>query len=115
MKTGIRIEAVLAVLLAAAPAFAQTAPSSSVKVAIEKGAVFVADGRDYEFIAKPDGSSVDKAGAKQGTYRADGGSLCITPAIYGREVCFAFPDGKKSGDKFEVVNQFGDSAAVTIG
>jgi hypothetical protein len=115
MKTRIRIEAALALLLAAAPAFAQAAPSGSVKTVLEKGAVFVADGRNYEFVAKPDGSYADKAGAAQGTYRADAGNLCITPKIYGREACFAFPEGKKSGETFEVVNQFGDAATVTIG
>jgi hypothetical protein len=118
MKTRIRIEAALAVLLAAlpliGPAFAQAAPNGSVKAVLEKGAVFVADGRNYEFVAKPDGSYADTVGAAQGTYRADGASLCITPNIYGREACFTFPDGKKSGDKFDVVNQFGQTAAVTI-
>jgi hypothetical protein len=115
MKTRIRIEAALALLLAAAPAFAQAAPNGSVRAVLEKGAVFLGeDGRNYEFVAKPDGSYADTAGAPQGTYRADGASLCITPNIYGREACFTFPDGKKSGDKFDVVNQFGQTAAVTI-
>ena len=114
MKTAIRIEALAALALACAPAFAQAAPNGTIKVMLARGAVFVADGQTYEFVARPDGSYVDVAGAPKGTYRVDGGTLCITPAVYGREACFPVPEGKASGEKFEATNQHGFSAAITI-
>jgi hypothetical protein len=114
MRTGIRIEAFAALLLAAAPAFAQAVPNDTVKVILAKGAVFVANGQDYEFMPRPDGSYTNIAGAPIGTYRVDAAALCITPAVYRTEACFAMPEGKKSGDKFDVTNEHGQPATVTI-
>lgn len=114
MKTGIRIEAVAALLLAAAPAFAQSAPNDTVKLILAKGAVFVANGQDYEFMPRPDGKYTNIAGAQMGAYRVDGSALCITPEIYRSEACFSIPAGKKPGDKFGVTNEHGQPATVTI-
>ena len=114
MKIRIRLKAFAAVLLATAPALAQAAPNDTIKLVLAKGAVLAADGQNYEFASRPDGSYTDTAGAPMGTYRVDGGTLCITPAIYGREVCFPIPEGKHSGDKFESVNQHGFAATITI-
>jgi hypothetical protein len=114
MTTGIRIEAFVAVLLAAAPAFAQAVPNDTVKAILAKGAVFVANGQDYEFMPKPDGGYTSIAGAPMGKYRIDGAALCITPDVYRTEACFEMPDGKKSGDRFEAANEHGQIAQVTI-
>jgi hypothetical protein len=114
LKITIRIEALVAVLLACAPAFAQTSPNDTIRVMLAKGAVFSADGQTYEFVAQPDGAYVDIAGAPKGTYRVDGAALCITPSVYGREVCFPVPEGRKSGETFEAVNQHGFSASIAI-
>jgi hypothetical protein len=114
MKTGIRIEALAAVLLACAPAFAQAPPSDTLKVVLAKGAVFTVEGRNYEFVPRPDGSYADIKGAAMGKYRIDGKTLCVTPTEYGREVCFPVPEGRKSGETFEAVNQHGFSASIAI-
>jgi hypothetical protein len=114
MKTGIRIEAFAALLLAAAPAFAQAVPNDTVKAILVKGAVFAANGQDYEFMPKPDGGYANFAGAPMGAYRVDGAALCLTPKIYGTEACFAMPGGKRSGDRFDVENEHGQPATVTI-
>lgn len=114
MKTGIRIEALAALALAAAPAFAQAAPNDTVKAMLAKGAVFVANGQTYEFVARPDGSYANFAGGPMGTYRAAGSALCVTPNAYRSEACFTIPAGKTSGDTFEMTNEGGQAAQVTI-
>jgi hypothetical protein len=114
MKIAIRVEAVAAVMLACAPALAQAPPSDTIKVVLQKGAVFTVEGRDYEFIPNPNGSYVDSKGTAMGRYRVDGGRLCITPAEYGTEACFEMPDGKRTGDRFAVTNEHDQPATVTI-
>ena len=114
MKIAIRIEALAAVLLACTPAFAQAPPSDTLKVVLAKGAVFTADGRDYEFVPRPDGSYADIKGSAMGKYRIDGATLCVTPTEYGTEACFVFPEGKVSGDRFVVTNEDGDPVTATI-
>ncbi len=114
MRIAIRIEAVAAIALACAPAFAQAPPSDTLKVVLAKGAVFTVEGRDYEFVPRPDGSYANIRGTAMGRYRIDGRTLCVTPTEYGTEACFVFPEAKASGDKFEVTNEHGQPAAVTI-
>ena len=80
MKTGIRIEAGLALALAALPlamgqAVAQAAPNDTVKAVIAKGAVFDMMGQAYVFAAKADGSYADAEGKTAGKYRTDGAML----------------------------------------
>ena len=113
MKTSIRLSAFTAVVLAAMPALAQAPPSNTIKAVLEKGAVFTIQGQDYDFVAKSDGTYTDKAGEVVGRYRADGQKLCVTPTTFGQEICFTYPDGKTSGDKFEVAGEMG-AATVTI-
>jgi hypothetical protein len=114
MKIAIRIEALAAVLLASAPAFAEAPPSDTLKVVLAKGAVFTADGRDYEFIPRPDGAYTDIKGTVMGRYRIDGAMLCVTPTEYGSEACLVFPEAKVSGDKFVVTNEDGEPVTATI-
>ena len=114
MKITPKTEALAAILLAAAPAFAQASPSETVRAALEKGAVFTIQGQTYEFMPKPDASYTNKQGRPVGTYRADGKRLCVTPGAFPQEICFTYPDGKTSGDTFEVQGDSG-TATVTIG
>jgi len=97
-----------------AVAIAQTPPSDTVNAVVAKGATFSSQGRSYDFVAKGDGVYADKAGKPIGTYRVDGKQLCMTPTTFGRELCFTFPDGKKSGETFDVESETG-GARVTIG
>lgn len=113
MKTRIRIEVVAALLLATAPSLAQAPPSETLKAVLAKGAAFTVGGDNYEFIARPDGSYTDRAGAKKGSYRVDGKSLCLTPVAYPQESCLMFPDGKSSGAQFDIQGDRGP-VAVTI-
>jgi hypothetical protein len=114
MKIAIRGEAAIAIVLACAPAFAQAPPSDTLKVVLAKGVVFTVEGRNYEFVPRPDGSYSDIKGAAMGKYRIDGKTLCVTPAEYGTEACFVFPEAKGSGDRFEVRNEHDQPATVTI-
>lgn len=57
----------------------------------------------------PDGKFMTPPGIG-GTWRADGDRLCITVPDYIQDKCYAYPAGKKSGDRFTLV----DGADVTI-
>ncbi|HEX5005770.1 MAG TPA: hypothetical protein VFV70_01580 [Hyphomonadaceae bacterium] len=114
MKITIRIEAMAALALACAPAFAQAPPSDTIKAVLAKGAIFTVQGQDYEFIPKGDGSYANFKGDAMGRYRVDGRALCITPDAYRSEACFELPETKKSGDRFDVTNEHGQPAGVTI-
>lgn len=108
----LKFAAAASVLMAAAPAFAQeapapAAPSDTVKVALEKGTKIDAQGMIYEQTYKPDGTYTGAADGDGGKYRADGKKLCLTPDALGQELCLEYPDGKKSGDSFEVQSDFG--------
>jgi hypothetical protein len=97
-------------MLLAAPAFAQApapAPASdTVKTIIEKGSVLSVMDMEFVLTYKPDGTYTAQDG-QGGKYRADGKKLCLTPDALGQELCSEYPDGKKSGDKFEIQSDFG--------
>ncbi|HVY87552.1 MAG TPA: hypothetical protein VG942_01695 [Hyphomonadaceae bacterium] len=114
MRWKLGLAAFLSPSMLVAVALAQTPPSDTVKAVVAKGATFASQGRSYDFIAKGDGAYSDKAGKQVGTYRVDGRQLCMTPTTFGRELCFTFPDGKKSGDTFMADSESG-GASVTIG
>lgn len=107
MRLMIGVAAFLAPVVAVMSAMAQTPGSDTVRAIVAKGATIVSDGVPYAFESKADGRY------EGGTYRVDGKALCLTPQTYGQEVCFTCPDGKKSGDTFEVDGPSG-SAMVTI-
>ena len=97
-------------MLAAGPAFAQApapAPASdTVKTIIEKGSVLSVMDMEFVLTYKPDGTYTSADG-QGGKYRADGKKLCLTPDAIGQELCSEYPDGKTSGDKFEIQSDFG--------
>jgi hypothetical protein len=111
-KLGVTAFAAPAVFVAVA--IAQTPPTDTIKAVIASGAAFASQGRSYDFLAKGDGVYADKTGKIVGAYRVDGPRLCMTPTTFARELCFTFPDGKRSGDTFEVESDTG-GARVTIG
>lgn len=61
----------------------------------------------------PDGKLTAAGGAATGTWRIDGDKLCTTMDAVPTEICVPYPEGKKSGDSFEVTGPQG-SATVKI-
>ncbi len=92
------------IALTAAPAFAQD--SDTIKTIVEKGSKLEVMDMAFEFTYKADGTYADNQGTG-GKYRVDGKKLCLTPDALGQELCSEYPDGKKSGDSFEITSDFG--------
>ena len=107
----------LSLALAVAPAFAQTpaagAPATdAVKVVLEKGLIIDIMGMPVDMMFKPDGSFAAMQGAFPGKYRVDGKKICITSDAQPDESCLEVPDGKKSGDSFNMtLGQLGETTA----
>jgi len=99
----------LAVALIAAPALAQEAApaSDTIKEVTAKGVIFDVMGMEIDMDFKADGSFSGMAGAFAGTWKADGKKLCLTIPGMIENQCTEYPDGKKSGDSFEVVSEMG--------
>ena len=57
---------------------------------------------------KADGTFSGFDGMFAGTYKTDGNKLCITVEAFGStNQCQEYPDGKKSGDTFELTSDMG--------
>lgn|SRR5690606_15715132 len=97
-----------AMTMCAAPALAQEAApaSDTVKAVIEKGSKLSVMDMEFVLTYKADGTYTDDQGSG-GKYRVDGKKLCLTPDAIGQELCSEYPDGKTSGDKFEIQSDFG--------
>ncbi len=97
-----------AALMAAGAAFAQTtAPEgSTIANVLAKGTVLNVQGMEIEFTYKPDGT-FDGGGLFSGKYKVDGKKLCIEIAEFGMTSCSEYPDGKKSGDAFQIQTDMG--------
>jgi hypothetical protein len=110
MTHALKLALTAGLALAAAPVFAQTPagapPSDTVKLIVEKGMKLAVADMEFDLAFKPDGSYGDPTG-QGGKYRVDGKKLCMTPDAIGQELCNDYPDGKKSGDKFELTSDFG--------
>lgn len=100
-------------LLAFAPALAQTPPSDAVKNILAKGAVFSIQGTDYALTYNADGTYTNN-GAAGGKYRAEGPMLCHTPNEVGQELCNDIPDTAKSGDVLSLTSEALGEMKVTI-
>ena len=114
MKT--KLIAGLALALAAAPAFAQApagAPATdAVKVVLEKGLIIDIMGMPVDMMFNKDGSFAAMQGAFPGKYRVDGKKVCISSDAMPEESCMEIPDGKKSGDSFNMtLGQLGETQA----
>ncbi len=106
-----------AVALAAAPALAQTGPSDTLAVALEKGVTLnvIGMGMTGDVSYKPDGTFSGFDGQYEGTYKVDGNKLCSTSAAVGEDnTCVEYPDGKKSGDKFKITHPAIGEIEVTL-
>ena len=113
MKAKLIIAAVA--VLAAAPAFSQTAgapATDSVKVVIEKGLIIDIMGMPVDMLFNKDGTFAAMAGAYPGKYRVDGKKVCLTSDAMPEESCIEVPDGKKSGDTFNMtLGELGETSA----
>ncbi|HEV7690596.1 MAG TPA: hypothetical protein VGO52_07240 [Hyphomonadaceae bacterium] len=106
----------LALALTAVPALAQTpagAPASdTVKVVIEKGLIIDIMGMPVDMLFNKDGTFAAMAGAYPGKYRVDGKKVCLTSDAMPEESCIEVPDGKKSGDTFNMtLGELGETSA----
>lgn len=106
-----RIIATTLAVLIAAPAFAQT--STTLQEVTTKGIVMEAQGMQIEVEYKPDGTFTAMDGAVTGKWRIDGDKMCTTSNFNPAEECVAYPEGKKSGDSFEMSGAMG-TATITI-
>lgn len=106
-----------AVALAAVPALAQTAPSDTIALVLEKGVTMsVAQmGITGDVTYKPDGTFSGFDGQYEGTYKVDGTKLCLTaPAVGQDNTCFDYPTGQKSGDKFKITDPNVGEIEITL-
>jgi hypothetical protein len=106
-----------AVALAAVPAIAQTAPSDTIALVLEKGVTMsVAQmGITGDVTYKPDGTFSGFDGQYEGTYKVDGTKLCLTaPAVGQDNTCFEYPTGKVSGDKFKITDPNVGEIEITV-
>jgi hypothetical protein len=106
----------LAAALLAAPALAQTpagAPATdSVKAVIEKGLIIDIMGMPVDMLFNKDGTFAAMQGAYPGKYRIDGKKVCLTSDAMPEESCIEVPDGKKSGDTFNMtLGELGETSA----
>lgn len=100
----------LAAVLLAAPALAQDVapPSDTVKAVVEKGVSMEVMGQAGDIEYKTDGTFSGFDGQFEGTYKTNGNKLCITVEAFGMvDQCTEYPDGKKSGDTFEIPSDMG--------
>jgi hypothetical protein len=88
----------------ATPALAQE--SDTIKLIIANGNKLSVMGMELELSYKADGT-YSVASDQGGKYRVDGKKLCLTPDAIGQELCSEYPDGKKSGDSFDIQSDFG--------
>jgi hypothetical protein len=115
MRAGIVALAAGACLFAA-PILAQTPPagappSDTIKEVIAKGVMVNFGGMEVDFAYNADGTFTGAGAGGQfvGKYRVDGKKFCITSDMLPQELCQEYPDGKKSGDTFELTSDFGTS------
>jgi hypothetical protein len=100
----------LAAAMVVAPAFAQEVapPSDTVKAVVEKGVTMEVMGQAGDIEYKADGTFSGFDGQIEGTYKTDGNKLCITIEAFGAiDQCSEYPDGKTSGDTFELPSDMG--------
>ena len=100
----------LAAAMLAAPAFAQeaAAPSDTVAAVVAKGVSMDVGGNVGDIEYKADGTFSGFDGMFSGTYKTNGNKLCITVEAFGMiDQCSEYPDGKKSGDTFELPSEMG--------
>ena len=78
-----------------------------------KGIVLTVEGTNIDITYTPDGKLTGMEGQLTGTWRIDGDKLCTSSNFDPNETCVAYPEGKVSGDEFEVTSPAG-SAKIKI-
>lgn len=106
--------ALAAAVLLCGTALAQTPapgapPSDTVKEVIAKGVMVSFGGMEVDFSYNADGTFSGAGGQFVGKYRTDGNKICITADMLPQELCQEYPDGKKSGDSFDLTSDLGAS------
>lgn len=96
---------------AAGPAFAQG--TTTLQEVTTKGIVLSVQGMDIDVTYKPDGTFTAMEGAVTGKWRIDGDKLCTSSNFEPTESCAAYPEGKKSGDSFDITGPAG-TATIKI-
>jgi phosphate-selective porin len=97
--------ALLAAAMIAAPAFAQAPATDTVKAVVEKGVSIEIGGFAGTVDYKADGTFSGFDGMFSGTYKVDGNKICSESDL--GSSCAEYPDGKKSGDSFELPSEMG--------
>jgi opacity protein-like surface antigen len=98
-----------AALFVAAPAFAQAADnvSDTLKEVTSKGVTMNVMGTEGAIDYAADGTFSGFDGQIGGTWKAEGTKLCLTIPGMIENQCTEYPEGKKSGDKFEIASEMG--------
>jgi hypothetical protein len=95
-----------AAVMLAAPAFAQGAPGNDTVLAVvEKGVAIEIGGFAGTVDYKADGTFSGFDGMFSGTYKVDGNKICSESDLGAS--CAEYPEGKKSGDTFELPSEMG--------
>ena len=96
-------------LLAAAAlaALATPALTDTIHEVVTHGIVLSAQGMELEVTYTPDGKFTALDGQVTGTWRIDGEKLCTTSNFAPEEQCVAYPEGKVSGDSFDLTSPQG--------
>jgi hypothetical protein len=68
-------------------------------------------GRTADMIYNPNGTLGGVVGALGGTWTAEGARVCVNVPGFAENECLTYPDGKKSGDTFDIPTK---STPVTI-
>lgn len=89
-------------------------PDSTLGQVTSHGIVLSAQGFDIDVDYTPDGKFTAFDGQITGTWRADGDKLCTTSNAQPEESCTAYPEGKKSGDSFDLATPDGQSVTIKI-
>lgn len=94
-------------LLLAVTALALSTPAraqdkTTLEYVTTRGVVLSAGGFEVDVAYKPDGTFSAMDGQVTGKWRIEGGKLCTSSNFAPDEECTAYPDGKTSGDTFEV-------------
>lgn len=99
------------ILGAAIAALSTSALADTLQEVVRHGIVLSVQGMDIDVTYTPDGKFTALDGQITGTWRIDGDKLCVTSNFQPEESCTVYPQGKKSGDRFEIQ---GDAGPVTI-
>ena len=100
----------------AAGASPQTPSIDTFYFMMRDGIVMTTQGHVIQIDYNDDGSfSGEAAGTNfEGTYRIDGAQLCTTSSLAASETCTVYPEGRQSGDEFEIVSPALGSVRIRI-